>query len=285
MLLAHTAGTSDFRYSGYRYGYYQNPPRPIDQIPTIREELRGLPPANTPAIEVIRKPGVFWRYSPAGYTVVQAALMAIYDTDFAPTMSRLILEPLGMRDSTFAQPVPNELISRMAVPYLPDGTRLSDGPRVFNTSAAGGLMTTATDLAKFVIAVQEALRGRTQGYVMPRIARQMMVRQAGTIEPPSDCFPTGEPSKTACQSSWGLGFDVSVNRYLEHQPDGAPTGNYFAHTGFNSGYLALILGSKSDGNGLVVLLNMAPENMSGSVPQFSFLAELTRRVADEERWM
>lgn len=284
MLLSHTGGTSDFRYSGYRYGYFEDPPKPIDKIPTISEELRGLPPANTPAIEVIRKPGVYWKYSPAGYTVVQAALMATYDEDFSSIMSKLVLEPLDMRDSTFTQPVPNDLISQMAVPYLPDGTRLPHGPRVFNTSASGGLITTATDLAKFVIAVQQALRGETRGFITPRIAHEVMTRQPGTIEKSSDCIPTADPTKPACQSSWGLGFDVNVNRYLEHQPDGAITGNYFAHTGFNSGYLALILGSKTDGNGLVMLVNMAPEDMSGPVPQFAFIPDLVRRVADEEGW-
>jgi hypothetical protein len=59
---------------------------------------------------------------------------------------------------------------------------------------------------------------------------------------------------------------------------------YFAHTGFNSGFLALMMGSKTGGNGVVVMLNMAPQDMSGPVPQFSFLQALVRRVADEEGW-
>jgi len=64
---SHTGGTSDFRYSGYRYGYYEDPASSIDAIPTMHEELYGLQPANTPPIKVIRPPGVTWVYSPAGY--------------------------------------------------------------------------------------------------------------------------------------------------------------------------------------------------------------------------
>jgi hypothetical protein len=45
-----------------------------------------------------------------------------------------------------------------------------------------------------------------------------------------------------------------------------------------------MMGSKTGGNGVVVMLNMAPQDMSGPVPQFSFLQALVRRVADEEGW-
>ena len=187
-----------------------------------------------------------------------------------------------MDGSTFAQPVPEALTARMAVPYLPDGQRLPDGPRVFVASAAGGLTTTPTDLAKFVIALQKALRGEAQGAIAPRLAEAMMTRQPGRVL--GECFPTDDPGEKACRTSWGLGLDVNLTRYFGHRPDGAPTGDYFGHTGFNSGYLALVMGSKTDGNGIAILANMAPEDMSGSVPQFPFLTDLVRRVADEEGW-
>ena len=54
--------------------------------------------------------------------------------------------------------------------------------------------------------------------------------------------------------------------------------------GVNSGYLSLMLGSKTEGHDLVIMVNMAPEDMSGDAPQFQFLLDLVRRVADEERW-
>ncbi len=40
-LLSTPPATSDFHYSGYRYGHTLDPPRPIDPIPTLYEELTG----------------------------------------------------------------------------------------------------------------------------------------------------------------------------------------------------------------------------------------------------
>jgi len=120
MLLSHTGGTNDFHYSEYRYGYYNNPPGPIDPIPTMHQELAGLPPSNTPAIEVVRKPGSTWVYSPAGYTVLQAILINIYGKPFSEIMADLVLEPLHLRESTFDQPTPNALTPEIAAPYVTD---------------------------------------------------------------------------------------------------------------------------------------------------------------------
>ncbi len=283
MLLSHTGGTSDFRYAGYRYDYRADPPSPIDAIPTLREELLGLPPANTPAIKVIRQPGVTWAYSPAGYTVLQAALMTIYGKSFDRLMDELVLAPVEMTDSTFAQPTLPALTPRIAVPYLPDGRTLPGGPRVFVASASGGLTTTPADLIKLMIAFQSALAGHAQGRLTPEIARAMIVRQPGRL-PEGKCFPSSVAGKLACQSSWGLGFDVNLTKGLEHPPDGEPMGDYFGHTGFNSGYLAVLLGSKTGGRGVALTVNVAPEDMSGSVPQFEFMTRLVRRIADEEHW-
>jgi len=73
------------------------PPGPIEPIPTMHQELTGLPPSNTPAIEVVREPGSTWVYSPAGYTVIQAILMTIYGKPFSEIMADVVLKPLHVR--------------------------------------------------------------------------------------------------------------------------------------------------------------------------------------------
>lgn len=283
MLLAHTAGTSTFRYSGYRYGYDRDPPSPIDALPSMREELLGLAPANTPAIEVTREPGVQWAYSPAGYTVIQAVLVNIYGKHFAAIMNELVLDPLGIESSSFAQPMRPPFASWIATPYLDANQAMPDGPRVFVASASGGLTSTPHDLARILIAVQKALAGTSQGRITPEIARAALERQSGMTAPDA-CFPSAVPGEQACRSSWGLGFDVNLTKYFEHAADGAPTGEWFGHSGFNSGYLAIMLGSKEGGKGAVIMLNIAPEDMSGDVPQWTFLMQLVRHIADEEGW-
>lgn len=275
MLLSHTGGTNDFHYSGYRRG--------VDQIPTTRQELDGAPPATTPTIEVVREPGSTWAYSPAGITVVQAILEDLYDRPFNEIMDDLVLDPVGLERSSFAQPAPAEISAAMAVPYLPDGSPLPEGPLVFNTEASGGLTTTPTELAELLIAIQRALAGDADGPIPVAIAEAMMVRQAGRTAP-DHCIPTADPDASACESSWGLGFDVNLDEQFNHVPDGEPTGNWFGHTGFNTGYLTFALASKSGGNGVVVMVNMAPADMSGAVPQGAFMQAVVKRVAVDQGW-
>lgn len=90
-----------------------NPPGPLEPIPTMHQELTGLPPSNTPAIEVVREPGSTWVYSPAGYTIIQAILMTIYGKPFSEIMAGVVLNPLHLRESTFDQPTPNALTHRL----------------------------------------------------------------------------------------------------------------------------------------------------------------------------
>ena len=97
-------------------------------------------------------------------------------------------------------------------------------------------------------------------------------------------LPDRQAIRSACKNSWGLGFDVNLDRNPQHAPDGEPTGGYFGHSGFNSGYLAVMIGSKAGGHGLVAMVNSAPLDMSGDVPGFSFLTDLVRKVADAEGW-
>ena len=283
MLLSHEGGTNDFHYSGYRYGYDRSPPGPLEPLPTLADELMGRPPANTPPIAVVRPPGVLWVYSPAGYTVLQAMLTGVERKPFGEVMDDLVLAPLGGQKGGFDQPMPAALASRTAVPYLSAGHPLPDGPRVFIAAASGGMTTSPTELAKIMIAVQEALAGHARGRITPDIARAMMVRQEGELSE-SKCFPAIGANKKACRSSWGLGFDVNLTKTYEHEPDGGATGDWFGHSGFNSGYLTIALASKTGGRGAVIMANAAPEDMSGDVPQWPFMMSAIKKVAEEEGW-
>ena len=111
----------------------------------------------------------------------------------------------------------------------------------------------------------------------------MMVRERGRL-PEGKCFPAVEPGAEACRSSWGLGFDVNLTETFEHEADDRPTGGWFGHSGFNSGYLTIALGSKADGRGAVLMANAAPEDMSGDVPQWGFLMRVIKRLGEAEGW-
>ena len=283
MLLSHTAGTNAFHYSGYRYAYDATPPRQIVPLPSLADELFGRPPSNTPRIAIESPPGETWIYSPAGYTVLQAMLTGLEGKPFAAVMDDLLLKPLGLPGDAFEQPAPPALFAHMATPYVAKNAPLADGPRVFVAAASGGWTTTPTGLATLLIAVQKALAGTPQGGITPEIARAMMVRQPGET-PKGKCFPAAEPGEEACRTSWGLGFDVNLTKTFEHEADGRPTGEWFGHSGFNSGYLTLAVASKTDGKGAVIMANVAPEDMSGDVPQWPFMMRVVKRIAEEEGW-
>lgn len=251
LLLSHSAGITGFRYKGYETN---------TKLPTLLEELTGKTPANTPPIVVIRKPGSKYEYAPAGYTIVQQALIDLYKKPFDQIMEALIFNPLKMKRSTFAEPLPKKYRSEVALPYLPNGKLMPNAPLIFPASAAGGLWSTPTDLAKFIIALQEALRGHEQDGITRKMVEEML--------------------KPGLDTHMGLGFEINLNSYGKR----VKKGEYFMHGGFNSGYLALFIASKTQGNGIVIMVNSAPYMTTTHVPQYRFLAHVVKHISKLEHW-
>lgn len=252
LLLSHTAGITGFREKGYSTQ---------DTIPDLLAILNGQPPANTPPIIVVRQPNTRFEYSPASYTIVQATLVDIYKQPFDEIMQNIILTPLGMTHSTFSQPLPKSYYRNIAWPYLPNGKLVANGPYIFPTSAAGGLWSTPSDIAEFIIAIQKALRGKTVGNITPQLAQEMLT--------------------PGLNHNMGLGVEVNVNRYGELSTKNA---DYFRHSGFQTGYLAIFVASKKTGNGIVIMCNSAPYMTEPNVPQYDFLAKTVKHISMMENW-
>lgn len=252
LLLSHTSGVTGFRYKGYTTK---------DKLPTLLQSLKGEKPANTEPVVMVRKPDTKFEYSPAGYTIIQQALVDIYQKPFADVMSLLILNPLKMIHSTFDEPLPRAYFDNLAMPYLPDGKLMPNSPLIFPESAAGGMWSTPSDIAKFVIAVEKTLAGRPQ-FDFDEIPMKKM------LTPQLD-------------HHMGLGFEVNINQFGE-PVDGE--GNYFRHGGFNSGYLSMFVGSKKYGNGVVVMINAGPYMDATDIPQYDFLADVIKQIAIDEEW-
>jgi CubicO group peptidase (beta-lactamase class C family) len=103
--------------------------------------------------------------------------------------------------------------------------------RVRFQNAAGSLLTTATDYAKFVALLVDR-RARAGWELDPKLAKLMIT--------PHAAVQRGEPF------SWGLGWGV------EH----GPTGTYFAHEGNNENvFTSYAIGDFGRGLGLVILAN------------------------------
>jgi CubicO group peptidase (beta-lactamase class C family) len=92
-------------------------------------------------------------YSNYGVALAGYIVERVSGEPYASYMQRHILDPLGMRHSTFQQPLPDDLVALMAKGY-----RQSDKPPLafFETIAAapaGGLSATADDMGRFVRAL------------------------------------------------------------------------------------------------------------------------------------
>lgn len=213
-LLTHTAGTTVHGFPGYAAG---------ERLPDIRQMLDGVLPANNPAIRVDKVPGQSFRYSGGGYQVMQLLMEDVTGRDFVGYMRKHVLDPLGMKQSTFQQPLPEKLLARVATPYLADGTPVAGGPHVYPEIAAAGLWTTPSDLARFAIGLQRAWAGNRKAILSSTAVRTMM---------------TPGPEKQ------GLGPQVG----------GTAPHEYFMHGGANAGYRCLMV-SYVDGDGLVIMTN------------------------------
>jgi CubicO group peptidase (beta-lactamase class C family) len=134
-LLSHTAGVNVPFCPGYAHAA---------PAPTLTQSLQGVEPATTPAVTVNPKVAGRFRYSGGAYAVVQQVIEDATGEPFAEVARQVVLDPLAMGKSSFAQP-PEPL----RAPAWADW-------RIYPEQAAAGLWSTPTDLARFVSALHAA---------------------------------------------------------------------------------------------------------------------------------
>jgi CubicO group peptidase (beta-lactamase class C family) len=194
-LLSHTSGIGT--HSGMIYD-------PDKGVPSLLEILDGKPPATTPPVRVESEPGKKYAYANGGYLILQLLITDLTGKPFAEAMKELVLEPLGMTQSTFAAPLPPAEAANAATSYGDDETS-GTAPAHFvePNAAAGGLWTTAGDYARFVIELQKEYSGESHRVLNQKMAQRMVTPGMG----PSDSV------------RWGLGVRVGGSRpniYFEH---------------------------------------------------------------------
>ena len=109
-LLSHNAG---FNVPGF-IGYAKD-----EKLPTLLDILNGTGTSNSPPIRVIAAPGEKYIYSGGGYSVLQQLSVDTYHIAFSDLMDKAVLQPLSMSNSTFNQPLPENLLGQIAKPYRP----------------------------------------------------------------------------------------------------------------------------------------------------------------------
>jgi CubicO group peptidase (beta-lactamase class C family) len=215
-LLSHRAGTTV-----HGFGAYPHDSSP----PSLLDVLHGRAPSPTPSVTVDKLPGESVRYSGGGTQIVQLLLEETTGVDFATLARTKIFEPLGMRRTTFEQPLPDALKPFAALGHHADG-RVVDGGYTFTPQlAAGGVYTSAPDYARFMIECRNAWLGRDNVLLSQATARQMMERQGA--------------------GQFGLGWEIF----------GTGSATRFAHGGSNEGYQCNTACNLEQGWGGVILTN------------------------------
>lgn len=209
-ILNHTAGLTVWGFPGYSRAA---------KIPSTVEVLDGL--GNTPAIRVWKQPDLSWRYSGGGYTILQLLLSDQNGLPFPVLMRESVLIPLGMNHSTYEQPLPEALRPMAASGYDRNGKKVEGDWHVYPEMAAAGLWTTPRELAKYVIAVQNANLGRTH-FLSPQLVHAML---------------------TPGMNNHGLGPVITAD------------GLRFGHGGADDGFQAEVTGFLDGRAGVVVMAN------------------------------
>lgn len=214
-LLSHAAGLTVHGFPGYA----------VDTpLPTLIQILNGTPPANTKPIVTDIEPGTKWRYSGGGYTVLQQLLLDRIGWTFPQIMDRMVLGRIGMKRSTYQQPLPKDWHGNAAVGHDRTGKPVEGKWHVYPEMAAAGLWTTPSDLALWAIEVRNAYLGKSNRILERTTAKEMLTRQSG---------------------AWGLG----VQLFLEGEKLA------FSHGGSNHGFQCGLLMFAETGNGIVVMTN------------------------------
>jgi CubicO group peptidase (beta-lactamase class C family) len=208
-LLSHTAGLNVSGFDGYAAGAV---------LPTLRQLLDGLPPANSAPIRVGLVPDKKFSYSGGGYAVIQQLIEDVTGKPFQSVAQELVLGPLGMEHSTFAPHV-GANGEEFAAGHLEDGGMVPGGWHTYPELAAAGLWTTPSDLALLVQEMQKP------GKLLTAASVETMLTGVG--------------------GDYGLGFGLGKTG----------SARSFKHNGGNAGYRCQFFAYREGGNAAVVMTN------------------------------
>ncbi|PTB87280.1 hypothetical protein C9928_00730 [Pseudidiomarina aestuarii] len=231
---------------GHQAGVNNHVPRPygVDEtLPTVTQMLAGEAPYEGPPASLFTTPGERYQYSNPGYTIIQQLIEDVSGVRFEAAVQDAIFKPLGLSSSSFEQPIPEALMARRASGYT---EQLSAYPyQLYPFKGAGGVWTTPTDLAHFVMTLIEDYHTGQDTLISQELAADMFART---------------PVR--------LGFK-------KHYVDGSDD-IVFDHWGSIPGFTSYLVGSVEHQQALVIMTN--------SDNGFNLMAAIARTVAQHYGW-
>jgi CubicO group peptidase (beta-lactamase class C family) len=213
-LLSHSAGLTVHGFRGYT----------VDEpLPTVIDVLEGRPPASSRPVVVNILPGLQFRYSGGGTMVAQQLVTDVLGKPFPQIMQELVLDPLGLKNSTFEQRLSPARAAVAATAHPFKGRPVPGRWHVYTELAAGGMWTTPADLARIGLELQRTLKG-------DRLLKRETV---------------AEMLKPQIGEEQGIGFALF----------GEGESLLFVHGGLNEGFVGQAAFYKNRGMGLVIMAN------------------------------
>jgi CubicO group peptidase (beta-lactamase class C family) len=155
---------------------------------------------------------------------MQQMLIDITGSTFPEIMRELVLEPVGMTESTYEQPLPPDRYGQAATGYMTSGDPVPEDWHIYPEMAAAGLWTTPTDLARLAIEIQRIRRGEPGLILSQAMMEAMLTKGIG---------------------DWGLGFRIRGERRSLS----------FEHGGSNAGFQAAFGAFARTGQGVAIMTN------------------------------
>jgi len=216
----------------------------IENKASLKQIFDGEKTENPP-VYVANVPGTELEYSEAGFAILQNLLEDISGQSFADFMSEVILTPLKMERSSFADFLPEQLFADAAFGHNREGFPIKGKGHIYPVAAANGLWTTPSDLAIFMVELMSAALGRSQNVFDSELARLMLSVHIG---------------------NQGLGLFIA----------GEGDDLHFYLRGNNKGFSGFLVGYPVKGQGVVIMTN----SENGEY----LIDEILRAVADAYQW-
>lgn len=175
-------------------GHYFDP-----TSPNLSETVASLN-----STELVYPPGTHTKYSNAAISVVGAVVEQLRNEPFAQSVRRTVLEPMGLKRTSFEPDSALRKDLAHAVMWSLDGQKVPTPEFLLGTSAAGNLYSTVDDLAQFLSVLFAGGRGPGGIVLAPKTLQTMWTPQL---------VKSGGPGR------FGLGFalaDLDGHRVVGH---------------------------------------------------------------------
>jgi D-alanyl-D-alanine carboxypeptidase len=231
-LLSHTSGIKDYAHDFPGYSFIEKDRKQEITEREFIQEATSLP--------LNFQPGERWAYSNSNFVLLGFIIHKVSGKSQGEFMKERIFDPLGLKETRYTN-VSKIIPNRVCGYLLDDDNKLINGAYIsnfFSTMGDMGIITTATDLAKWSMALDDV-----------KILDKQTLQQMWT----SSILNDGVEAMGVFGTNYGLGWTVSRHRgYMEIGHGGS----------FINGYTANLARFPEKHLAVIVLTNLNPTNVS-----------------------